>query len=714
MNSKDRSSISFLSAVQFSAAIAVLMTGIFAFTAGTALKNLNQGTAVEVNAQDFTWWKNTHFAFEKVIATTPLVFPVEPALVASAPAVKLVRVNQTRHHISRKPAVLAAVHIEIEKLFVGPMQPVEQHLDEKLVMRSLHSILRTRFQVAMNSQVPLDIQTAALALTQEPKVEVATKKPPPHIAKRIVLSPVLALQAPVVPVRIISPKPAVMTVIRTVANATAPLAVSPPLLKEGDSDSIRITRAEAVQAMPQMETGMAEAMKEQPPIPTEHGQLPSAMAMTAAPESTPLSADDVNTQITTQIQKYNAIGALATQPESPAGYSAVTTQTAPSILPPKLVGDNAIEAFTSDQVLLQAMKSLLSAEGQSSGSQGKWWEYTEKQNHWSTLVSIRAAESESLQPMISNNTAMTLATAAHVELQADTGIIFGKIPAGWEIDLSGRSERPVFFDEDFKSITAAITDKTRNFALINVAPGVPLLYVTAVGGSKSAAIALPVKPGTATYINIPVPTHQTMSGRVFDASSSAPHGLSGISVSVVGQDGLTAITNDKGFFKVQDVLVFGEQSLYLDVKPDDKSFVHRYRVSSSTLKNLSLFYFNETTIDFLLKQLDGGVSPAGGLVIGAFPETVAKIGSQVLYPNISPMLKNQSLTSEAYTLSETNRLLPRTALTSSSPRFLDLQVPEGANIASLNSDPSNTSNGDSAWSEIVISQQGVICVVGPY
>ena len=704
------------SAVQLSAAIAVLTTGIIAFTAGTALQNLNQGSAVEVNSQDFTWWKNTHFAFEKVLVATPLVFPAEPMIVNQAPVVRVVR-HIRRPHLARKSALVerdvksvVVAQEEIQKLFVGPLQPVAIPRDEKLIMQSLHGLLTTRFHVAMNSQTPLTIQTAAIAPIQVPTQVQAVELPRATPIKKHTVHSVRALPvllSPVTPV--LAPDLTMTKVARAVAVPETTSTHS--LLKDKDSDSIRITRAEPVPAQAPLEAGVAEVLQTKPTNQPEPAQLPSTLAMTSAPESIPATTEDVSTQISAQIQKFNALGVMATQPQSPVEYPQVTTQV--PVAPPQTLGNNAVEAFSQDQIFLMATKILLSSEGQASGSQAKWWELQEKQSHWSTLISLRD-EDQVLAPLISNNTAMTLASAAHVELQADAGIIFGKIPAGWEIDLSGRAERPVFFDEDFKSITAATTDKVRNFALINVAPGMPLLYVTAVGGSKSAALAVPVKPGMATYVNVPVPTHQSMSGRVFDASSSAPHGLAGISVSVVGQDGLTAISNDKGFFRIADVLVFGEQSLYLDVKPDDKSFIHRYRVSSSALKNLSLFYFNESTIDFLLKQMDGGVSPAGGLVIGAFPETVAKAGSQILFPNISPMLKNQTLTSEAYTLSETNRLLPRTALTSESPRFLDLQVPEGANIASLNSDPSSLSTAASAWSELVISQQGVICVVGPY
>ena len=371
-----------------------------------------------------------------------------------------------------------------------------------------------------------------------------------------------------------------------------------------------------------------------------------------------------------------------------------------------LIGKEALLVSSSQEPISVCRRSI-SFEG-ARGEQSRWWDVRESVSHWPTLIWQKEADAfleNSRIPMLSFNTVKLLSAISRSEAQESAGIVFGKIPAGLEMSLSGRADAPTYFDKNMKPIASSDVSGARYFAFLNVAPGNPLLYISSRGGIQSAAISILVQAGHGTYINIPLPKLIKIKTSVFDANSSSPRGIPSLSVQVIGQEGKAAVTNTQGQFEILDVVVFGDHPLFLDVAPGEDGFKHRYRLSPAEASNKNLFYFNEETVAHWISQLEGGVSPASGLIVGAISslsqekDTVLRIGT---------LEKKTPLSPEVYALSAKDELIPDPKLGQNQIRFMAVQVSEGANIPSV----FNTA-GEMIWSELVIAQPGVINVVGP-
>ncbi len=371
-----------------------------------------------------------------------------------------------------------------------------------------------------------------------------------------------------------------------------------------------------------------------------------------------------------------------------------------------LIGKEAL-LISSNQEMMSVCRRSISFEGVRS-EQSRWWEVRESTSHWPTLIWQKEADAfleNSRIPMLSFNTVKLLSAISRTEAQMSAGIVFGEVPAGLEMSLSGRADAPTFFDRNMKPIASSDVSQARYFAFLNVAPGNPLLYVSSRGGIQSAAISILVQAGHGTYVNVPSPKLVKIKTTVYDAGSSRPRGLSSLSVQVIGQEGKAAVTNTLGQFEISDVVVFGDYPLYLDVAPNEQSFKHRYRLSPTEVSSKNLFYFNEQTVAHWISQLEGGVSPVSGLIVGAVSSLAKEKNAKLL---IGSLEKKTSLAPEVYGLSGSDELIADPKLGQNQIRFIGVQVSEGANIPSV-----FNSAGEMIWSELVIAQPGVINVVGP-
>jgi len=94
-------------------------------------------------------------------------------------------------------------------------------------------------------------------------------------------------------------------------------------------------------------------------------------------------------------------------------------------------------------------------------------------------------------------------------------------------------------------------------------------------------------------------------------------------------------------------------------------------------------------------------------VIGALPPSLM-VETGAVFPAVRPLIANNTLRPETYSLSAEDRLLVKAPLEISSPRFISVQVPDGAVVAQLK-DKTNRR----VWSELVFASPGVVNVLGP-
>lgn len=360
-----------------------------------------------------------------------------------------------------------------------------------------------------------------------------------------------------------------------------------------------------------------------------------------------------------------------------------------------------VDAFVhySKQDLIGICRKPISDEGKRSGKQARWWEVkksTDTEDYWTTLV-FQSPSDEGQVEIISENNIRFLSVLAKTDISSKTGIVFGKINKGLAVQLSGRAEQPIYFNELDKP-----EDNLKHFVFLNVEPGAALLYVYNENGESQGSLPIIVKSNAATFLNINTPKVKKISGSIWAAESGVPKALSGVSVEIIGQNGKKAISNSRGYFEIQNVLQYGKYPVYVDLIKNETSYKHRYRLSEDEDHWIDrpYFYFGEESVSRWLNQLEGAVKENTGIIIGA---VAAPEGAQIKVKQIEA---KESSKAEIYQINERNELMPTTKTGAGNVRFVVIQVPEG--IASVSVDKEN---GKRAWSASAITQRGVISVV---
>jgi hypothetical protein len=308
--------------------------------------------------------------------------------------------------------------------------------------------------------------------------------------------------------------------------------------------------------------------------------------------------------------------------------------------------------------------------------------------------------------MISFNTAVMLAKYAETELQPDASIVFGRVPAGWEVEYSDRAEKVVYLNAQNQVESSA--ENARYFAFINAAPGAQLVTLKSAIGAETAAVAVPVLNGVSTYLDLTAVTKRPFSGYVLDASAQSRQPVAGATVTVVGQPNAVFFTTESGYFHLSEVYAVGSYPVFAETITVS-GFKHRYRVEPARLDGVELYRIGDQQIRGWVGQLEGGVSPDSGMIVAATPKLVQNYGDARLFPGAHSLLRNQTLTPETYTVSDSGELEATKPLESAAPRFVSVQLPTGPVVSTV-----EDNNRNVVWSQLVLSQPGVISVVGPY
>jgi hypothetical protein len=355
-----------------------------------------------------------------------------------------------------------------------------------------------------------------------------------------------------------------------------------------------------------------------------------------------------------------------------------------------------VEAFEWKTPVKDVTTEVLTLEG---------WHTLRAADHWPTLYWNPDAQAQG--PMISHNTAVFLAKRAGLEdrdIQADTGMVFGKIPAGWEVEFKGRAENVVYMNASNQ--LAPTPETIRYFAFVNAEPGARMVLLKAPMTSETASVAIPVINGSATYVDMTAVSKRVLSGTVLDAGSISRKGIAGASVNVVGQP--TVVFSDaSGNFRTTEVFAVGGYPLFVETNTPKDGATHRYRVLPSKMEGLSLFRMSEGQVQALLGQLEGGVSPDSSLVMAAIPKLVASSGDGRLFPSVHPILGNSTLTPETYTVANGGQLQIDQPLERSASTFLSVQVPEGLASAQV-----EDNNRNLISSQLIFAHPRIINVIG--
>jgi hypothetical protein len=362
-----------------------------------------------------------------------------------------------------------------------------------------------------------------------------------------------------------------------------------------------------------------------------------------------------------------------------------------------------VEVLSQEGAVIDKAQTVGQSAGQTLG-----WRIAKASQHWATLFWSTPNQEE--VPMLNALSAKMLSVKASAALQNDAGIVLAKVPAGWSLEFSGRSERPLIFDRTnhilSPSATEGLNGSERYYVFLNASPGEQILYLNHTGG-ETGALAIPVLGGVMAYADLTQVEKRTISGRILEAAENSPHGVPGIHVQVVGS-GLSTVTGSSGDFHIDNVIAFGDQNLYLETETQ-KSFPHRYKLTPSATTHLSLFHLNEAQVHEWIGQLEGGVSSESGLILGALPTLAASQEDRKPSVGTRSLANGPTLTPETYTLSGSGQLMVKTPLNGMRSRFISVQVPEGPTLVEV-VDKDNRL----IWSEITVVSPRVLTIVGPY
>jgi hypothetical protein len=300
-----------------------------------------------------------------------------------------------------------------------------------------------------------------------------------------------------------------------------------------------------------------------------------------------------------------------------------------------------------------------------------------------------------------------LAATLRTTLQSEAGIVFGKVPAGWSVQFSGRAERPLFITTYKQFISADSMDRERYFIFLNAAPGTQTLQLIGSHANSGGITTLPVFAGTATYIDLSTSSYKTISGYVRDAATVERLPLKAARVQVMGQPGSAVWTDAKGYFHLRNVLVIANHPVQLDIQAaiqDVQTHAHRFSVYSDQVDGQDYFLFSEADLRAWEDALQGSVNPDAGTIVGAAPGLARAqnryYASATSYIGLPP---------EVYSLAPSGQPLPKAPLDSESPRFLSLQVSEGPTLIQLTDEADQGS-----LSELVYASPRTVNIVSFY
>lgn len=366
----------------------------------------------------------------------------------------------------------------------------------------------------------------------------------------------------------------------------------------------------------------------------------------------------------------------------------------------------AHEAFSVPAERVGATIEVISTEGLEVGNHPRW-AHARAEGHWPTLAYVKGSEAgkpESI-PVVSDNTVKILGAISGVNVESNAGIVYGKIAAGWTVDFSGRAESVIYLDNALSRVAEEDTSADRHFIYTNAAPGGHLLYGVNRADGRSGAVALPVRPGKVTYIDMSRPESVTLRGEVMDASSTYGDGIPGVHVRILGHHAAGGISDSLGRVEIDEIVAFSPHPVYIEAADQD-GHKHRYQLRPAQLDGASLFYFSGQQIKRWISSIPGGVSPQSGMIVAAVPALGPMARAATLYPVVTS-IDESTLSAQAHVIRRDGQVQPRGALDSALPRVLGTQVSDGFNLLEVRS-------GDRlVWSELIRTSPGVINVVGP-
>ena len=366
-----------------------------------------------------------------------------------------------------------------------------------------------------------------------------------------------------------------------------------------------------------------------------------------------------------------------------------------------------IEALDRFETRIDGVETqFLSAE--SVGEEYRGWQIASSFHHLPTVSWVDPQGPLTQIPLIGLNTIALLESRFGVRSEGTAGIVFGRIQAGWKVELSDRAERPIFLDD-----SGLLTDQDhdtvdRTFIFLNSAPGVQMVFIESVQGRGNAAVAVPVLTGAASYLDLTHLQSTTLSGKVTERTEDQS---SIATLRVVGQS--TAVTGVHlgQEFKLEGVVVAHPYPLFVETDRGD-GYTQRYRLQPDQLRDVVLTRFSRERVERWRGQislLQGGISPESGMLVAAFPHLVEQQNQDVdLRVRIRPILESTQWNPSVYVRAPNGKLNEGPFIAPHEDFVVGSQIPEGPFILEVVDHQQRV-----LYSELGFASPGVLNIFNP-
>ena len=725
MSSTDRSGTLWSGFVAPVCAASLVAAVAVAMTASWALQQLGAGPGVVASAEVFSWteslnWRSAPAAWPEEQALANLSPEVLPSLVPRSSSLKRVKRASPRAITQKTLARASGQAVAQVDAFSASNQATELESDQSRAQwLDLYRNWHSQFRVALES--PLESDTAPQVLAQSTTQVVNTQveyspnqavKDSSVIQKRVALrqkaidrakAASQAKSVPAAPVELGSNEKPLSTESApgalTASSSVSSLSSDQVRLSAASPGVVRDLAATQTQARPftgvSSQTTQPSILQPQVAAATESARTELSPRLAQATQGVAQAAErkfaQNEAQAASSLSSQSEVSSLASLDSKNSGSSDYSnSRLADARVKSKVsIRVRAVDAFDEGRESAARVRTL-SYQGSAHRPEAPWVR-VETQDAWPVIAQAQAGVRASAVPVLSKNSVLLLARGQGLSVMPSSALVYGKIPSGKRVRLSGRSEEALYWSRP---------DGSRWFMILNAAPGAAVLQM-----DSGEAIAVPALEATAVYLDLRDLRTETLAGKVFDGSQAKPTAVAGAWVSLVGQTGKRVQTDSEGRFRLEGVRRVGQYPLHLEVSQGTE-FVHRYEVPQNT-QSLSFFRFPAASIQTWVKQLEGGVSAESGMVLAAFPGWSKQSGKSRYTATLYPVQVGQGLVPETYSLDSLDRLQPGRPLDQASPRALAVQVPQGLNLLKLVPETSKAP----AWTQWVYSSPGVVNVI---
>ncbi len=350
------------------------------------------------------------------------------------------------------------------------------------------------------------------------------------------------------------------------------------------------------------------------------------------------------------------------------------------------------------------------------------WVVSTAQEQWPTLsyLSTQRQGSAVVKPaFLSQREASVLSAIGGVALQPEAGIVFGEVPSGYIVEVSGRSEYPVYWIPGQGAVSSQEFGSTRWFGFTNVEPGMQIVSLINMWTSERVPVAVPVVAGYSSHLDLKEVSRLSIHLKVLDGARVDGSPRSGVRVTRAGVSADTYASDRAGQVNVGNQLVVHPYPIYLELQESSSAgFPQRVRIASAEAMSsrdspVTLPFLPVKTVNDLVSQLEpsdtgsASIHPTSGMALVAWDGKSHLSRGDELYPVDHPLDPTATLEPEVYFIDSEDRLSVQGSVGRSLSRVMAVQLDPGLHKMVLGND----SDKGESWSELSVISTGVVSLL---